>query len=156
MKDVKEQIRELFNTAVKILNQKKEMYGSSVTGLKPTAFADLLFIKINKAMSELEEDNGETEIFSVINYSLLFLQKYAGLTTPVLIDNCCKLIEERNQSYRQAYQKIFLDSILAFIEMKILRLRSLSLAFDVVKEQCIAELYDIVNYCVLYLVRIKY
>ncbi len=162
-----------------LFSAKLKDYGASWRILRLPSLTDQIFIKANRirqfqesGIMKVEEGIG-CEFIGIINYSIIALvQLELGVVSDnnerldneviiELFDKYAKqakeLMEDKNHDYSEAWRSMRVSSILDLILMKIMRLKQIedNQGKVFVSEGIEANYYDIINYGVFALIKIK-
>lgn len=162
-----------------LFSAKLKDYGPSWRILRLPSLTDQIFIKANRIRQFQDsgimkiEEGIDSEFIGIINYSIIALiQLELGIINDSnedletefitnLYDKYAKsskeLMEDKNHDYSEAWRSMRVSSILDLILMKIMRLKQIedNKGKVFVSEGIDANYYDIINYAVFAMIKIK-
>lgn len=150
--------------ALDIFSQKYAQYGESWNELSLPSLIDLLYIKASRIRTLLRGEGaaatGESPIYDWIalaNYAALALAKLRQVppreSLSAMYAEAQALLEKKNADYGDAWQHMRPLAFVEFILMKLARLRQMDSAPEENASAIADNLFDILNYALLYLSR---
>ncbi|MCX7605924.1 MAG: DUF1599 domain-containing protein [Bacteroidia bacterium] len=152
--------------ASQVFTSKRDQYGESWSELSLPSFVDLLYVKAQRIRT-LVQSGGKTatgestlaDWLALANYAALALLRLRGVQSPVeealssLYQEAESLLTRKNADYGDAWSHMRPLAFVEFILMKLARLRKMDT--DPARHAIAIEdnLFDIMNYALLYLVR---
>ena len=162
--------------------KKMDDYGLSWRVLRPMSITDQLFIKAQRIRSIEEKgcqfvggigDDIRSEYIGIVNYSVMAqiqLAEGSGTTEGESLDkvrvqewydlyvrNARELLQNKNHDYDEAWRQMRITSFVDIILMKLMRVKQIEdhHGSTLVSEGLSANFYDIFNYAVFALIRLK-
>ncbi|CAN5502290.1 DUF1599 domain-containing protein [soil metagenome] len=152
-------------------------YGSAWRVLRPSSITDQIFIKAQRIRSieekrEQKVDEGvESEFIGIINYAAIALMQIElpanspmELEKPMAADLYAKylrqakeLMLDKNHDYGEAWRDMRVSSMTDLILMKLMRIKQIedNSGTTLISEGVDANYYDIINYAIFALIKIK-
>ena len=175
--DTIKQYEEQLNRCRTVFIQKNKDYGTSWQVLRLSSLTDQILIKARRLRSieehgyQMVDDGKDTEYIGIVNYSIiaLILMELENPETAELDEdsltkwydkiagNAKDLMIKKNHDYGEAWRLMYVSSLTDMILMKLFRMRQLLEKDEasVTSEGVDANLYDIINYSVFALIRLK-
>ncbi len=160
-----------------IFLKKMQDYGSAWRVLRPSSITDQIFIKAQRIRSieekrEQKVDEGvESEFIGIINYAAIALMQIElpanspmELEKPMAADLYAKylrqakeLMLDKNHDYGEAWRDMRVSSMTDLILMKLMRIKQIedNSGTTLISEGVDANYYDIINYAIFALIKIK-
>lgn len=177
MTETSSQFDRIIHSCRELFLQKMQDYGAAWRVLRVTSLTDQIYIKAQrirsieiKGMSRVEEGI-DNEFLGIINYGIIALiQLELGISDEGKMnekevmkhfdDHAAKakiLMERKNHDYGEAWRGMRTSSMTDLILMKLLRIKQIeeNKGETIVSEGVDANYYDIINYSVFALIKLK-
>jgi len=150
--------------AIATFREKYSQYGESWSELSLPSLIDLMYIKAHRVRTLMQSNSpaatGESPVhdwLALANYAALTLAQLRSLAPeralPDLYAEAEQLLEKKNADYGDAWLHMRPLAFIEFILMKLARLRQMDSAPDIHATSIADNLFDIINYALLYLSR---
>jgi uncharacterized membrane protein len=177
--NTKKQYDEIIGSAREIFLKKNKDYGTSWRILRSSSLTDQIFIKAQRIRS-IEEKGGvkmvnesiDNEFLGIINYCIIALIQTGAesnnepdLNSSEVLKHfdfhaqeAKRLMENKNHDYGEAWRSMRISSMTDLILMKLLRIKQIedNRGETLISEGVQANYYDIINYAVFALIKMKY
>ena len=172
------QFDEITDSAREIFLKKMKDYGTAWRILRASSLTDQIFIKAQRIRSVEEKgvqkinESIEEEFLGIINYCIIALiQSEIGTNHETDMDRkevlnhfnthvseAKKLMENKNHDYGEAWKAMRTSSMTDLILMKLLRIKQIedNKGETLISEGVQANYYDIINYSVFAMIKMKY
>jgi hypothetical protein len=171
------QFDELIESARELFLKKMKDYGTSWRILRASSITDQIFIKAQRIRSIEEKgkqkinESIDDEFIGIINYCIIALiQSKIGSKDENMdsrevmqhfdehVNEAKRLMENKNHDYGEAWRGMRTSSMTDLILMKLLRIKQIedNKGETLISEGVEASYYDIINYSVFALIKIKY
>ena len=152
-------------------------YGAAWRVLRPSSITDQIYIKINRVRTlqmtdvQMVDESEKDEFIAIVNYSIIGLIQLQKGFSEDLNENCeeiltlydhfaseaCALMERKNHDYGEAWREMRISSITDLIFQKVLRTKQIedNNGKTIVSEGLDANYYDMLNYAVFCLIKIR-
>ncbi|SDE48655.1 DUF1599 domain-containing protein [Riemerella columbipharyngis] len=177
MENTSQQFDSVITECRNLFSNKMKDYGAAWRVMRTSSVTDQIYIKINRIrtlqMSEnkMVDEDEETEFVALVNYSIIALiQLYEGFSDVLDCDydevmnwyddyagKAKMLMEKKNHDYGEAWRSMRVSSITDMIYQKVLRTKQIenNEGQTLVSEGLDANYYDILNYAVFCLIKLK-
>ncbi len=180
MSKTSKQYDSAIETCKKLYNDKMKDYGSAWRILRLPSLTDQIFIKALRIRSIQSMETQETqkivegeysEFIGIVNYSIMALINIEkGVASQPDLDleqslplyeryalNAKRLMKDKNHDYGEAWREIRISSLTDLILQKILRIKQIedNQGKTIVSEGIDANYYDIINYAVFCMIKLK-
>ena len=178
MEKTVQQFTEILNICASLFEKKLTDYGAAWRVLRPSSVTDQIYIKINRIRTlqtvenQMVEESEEEGFIAIVNYAIIgLIQLNKGVA--IGLDNDSRedilqmyhnfaikardLMEKKNHDYGEAWREMRVTSITDLIYQKVLRTKQIedNKGKTIVSEGLEANYYDMINYAVFCLVKIK-
>lgn len=178
MEKTVQQFTEVLNVCGSLFEKKLTDYGAAWRVLRPSSVTDQIYIKINRIRTlqtvenQMVEESEEEGFIAIVNYAIIgLIQLNKGVA--IGLDNDSRedilqmyhnfaikardLMEKKNHDYGEAWREMRVTSITDLIYQKVLRTKQIedNKGKTIVSEGLEANYYDMINYAVFCLVKIK-
>lgn len=178
MEKTVQQFTEVLNICRSLFEKKLTDYGAAWRVLRPSSVTDQIYIKINRIRTlqtvenQMVEESEEEGFIAIVNYAIIgLIQLNKGVA--IGLDNDSRedilqmyhnyaikardLMEKKNHDYGEAWREMRVTSITDLIYQKVLRTKQIedNKGKTIVSEGLEANYYDMINYAVFCLVKIK-
>lgn len=161
-----------------VFEKKMKDYGTAWRVLRPSSLTDQIFIKAQRIRSietkkmQKVEEGISPEFIGIINYSIMALiQLELGSEHKIDMDpkqvikyydkyanEALELMKRKNHDYDEAWRSMRISSFTDLILMKLYRIKQIEdhQGKTLVSEGIDANYYDIINYAIFALIKLKY
>lgn len=172
-----QQYNGVFDTCRDVFIKKNRDYGTSWRSMRTSSITDQIFIKAKRIKSIEEKgeqkvaDSIEGDYAGIVNYCIIALiqlelgdSEEGSLEEEKLItlydknrEIITKLMLDKNHDYGEAWRDMRLSTITDMIMMRVMRIRQIedNKGQTVASEGIDANYYDMVNYAIFALIRLK-
>lgn len=179
MTNTLQEFDEIIATCKDLFIKKMHDYSTSWRVLRPSSVTDQISIKaqrirnIEEAGNQLVSDNIESEFIGIVNYAVMAqiqlekkaasMQEYKMNASDVIAlydkytQKAKQLLSNKNHDYNEAWRDMRISSITDIIIVKLLRIKQIEDNNEkcLVSEGLDANYYDIFNYAIFALIKLK-
>ena len=160
-----------------LFEKKMKDYGTAWRVLRPSSITDQIYIKVSRIRTlqmtdvKMVDESEEDEFIAIINYSIIgLIQLEKGFSDEINADTeetmslynsdaqkAKELMERKNHDYGEAWREMRISSITDLIYQKVLRTKQIedNQGKTLVSEGLDANYFDMLNYAVFCLIKIK-
>lgn len=177
MPDTSAQFDKVIAICRDLFQKKMKDYGTAWRVLRPSSITDQIYIKVSRIRTlqttdvKMVEESEEDEFIAIVNYSIIgLIQLKKGLSDEINADpdetmrlydfyaqEAKELMERKNHDYGEAWREMRISSITDLIYQKVLRAKQIedNQGKTLVSEGLDANYFDMLNYAVFCLIKIK-
>lgn len=177
MPDTSAQFDQVIAICRDLFQKKMKDYGTAWRVLRPSSITDQIYIKVSRIRTlqttdvKMVEESEEDEFIAIVNYSIIgLIQLKKGLSDEINADpdetmrlydfyaqKAKELMERKNHDYGEAWREMRISSITDLIYQKVLRTKQIedNQGKTLVSEGLDANYFDMLNYAVFCLIKIK-
>ncbi|RRQ45511.1 DUF1599 domain-containing protein [Chryseobacterium sp. SC28] len=177
MPDTSAQFDKVIAICRDLFQKKMKDYGTAWRVLRPSSITDQIYIKVSRIRTlqttdvKMVEESEEDEFIAIVNYSIIgLIQLKKGLSDEINADpdetmrlydfyaqKAKELMERKNHDYGEAWREMRISSITDLIYQKVLRAKQIedNQGKTLVSEGLDANYFDMLNYAVFCLIKIK-
>lgn len=177
MPDTSAQFDQVIAICRDLFQKKMKDYGTAWRVLRPSSITDQIYIKVSRIRTlqttdvKMVEESEEDEFIAIVNYSIIgLIQLKKGFSDEInanpdetmrLYDfyaqKAKELMERKNHDYGEAWREMRISSITDLIYQKVLRAKQIedNQGKTLVSEGLDANYFDMLNYAVFCLIKIK-
>lgn len=177
MPDTSAQFDQVIAICRDLFQKKMKDYGTAWRVLRPSSITDQIYIKVSRIRTlqmtdvKMVEESEEEEFIAIVNYSIIgLIQLKKGFSDEINADpeetmrlydfyaqKAKELMERKNHDYGEAWREMRISSITDLIYQKVLRTKQIedNQGKTLVSEGLDANYFDMLNYAVFCLIKIK-
>ncbi|WKS94355.1 DUF1599 domain-containing protein [Riemerella columbina] len=177
MQDTSQQFDAVLHICRELFRKKLQDYGAAWRVMRPSSITDQIFIKVNRIRTLQESDvrmvdeSEEEEFIAIVNYAIIGLVQLEWGTAEHLEADTAQILEayddyknkakalmlRKNYDYGEAWRSMRVSSITDLIYQKVLRTKQIedNHGKTLVSEGLDANYYDMLNYAVFCLIKMK-
>lgn len=177
MPDTSAQFDKVIAICRDLFQKKMKDYGTAWRVLRPSSITDQIYIKVSRIRTlqttdvKMVEESEEDEFIAIVNYSIIgLIQLKKGFSDEINADpdetmrlydfyaqKAKELMTRKNHDYGEAWREMRISSITDLIYQKVLRTKQIedNQGKTLVSEGLDANYFDMLNYAVFCLIKIK-
>lgn len=178
VQDTTQQFTEVLNACGNLFEKKLTDYGAAWRVLRLSSVTDQIYIKINRirtlqmTKAQMVDENEEEDFIAIVNYAIIgLIQLYKGVSVELdgetyegilalyqdFATKAKDLMKRKNHDYGEAWREMRISSITDLIYQKVLRTKQIedNQGKTLISEGLEANYYDMLNYAVFCLIKMK-